>query len=209
MTGQSGRWLFTHGPALVLFVVGFLLFAGAGSAFVVTSGPGAVTQSTSALGLFDVTYSTSSVEVDSQSVGDMSSGSASFEVGQANVTAVVVTVECTDQAGGAAPFNVRVEVEGPNDTTADPQSGQCGQPIVVEVAVAPVPPSATVPGDTEPEARAALAPSANATKAQGTWEVRVSGSRQGDPIGLPVARPTGTVTIEVDQWTPRFAAVQA
>lgn len=199
------------GPDLVLFVVGALLFGGASYAIVQQGGLAALTESHSPVGQFTVTYDTHLTPVgDAQPVADFRNAEATFDVNATNVAKVVVTIACTDAQGAAvAPFTLQITVTGPN-ITADPVSAPCGADVEVPIDVTPVPTQTTVPGDTESEARENLPADANATKAQGTWTVSVTGGRSAGgtlPVPGQIPGPTGEIALATEQWEPHFAAV--
>lgn len=191
------------GPDLVLFVVGALLFGGASYAIVAEGGVG----SSSALGVFEVSFDTSAEEVGSEDVQSFRSASAEFDVSADRVSKVVVTVQCADPAGAAAPFTLQVAVEGPNGLGAPPQSGTCGQPLEIPIEVAPVPADTTVQARTEEEARERVQ-SENSTAAQGTWTVTVTGGRSAPALPVNPGDPGGSIALSVEQWAPTFTPVQ-
>lgn len=192
------------GPDIVLFVVGALLFGSASYAIVQDGGFGT---STSALGVFDVSFPTTTTEVGEETVASFRSTTADFDVTQMNVTQAVVTLNCQDTAGAAVPFTLQVQVTGPGGLAADPVSGTCGDSLVVDVPVADAPEPTSVQGSTEDEARENLGEYETAHLAMGTWTVDVSGGRAADPP-VPVGDPGGSIVFEVVQWTPAFAPVQ-
>lgn len=195
------------GPDLVLFVVGALLFGGASYAIVSDGGIGA----TSALGVFQVSFATSTEEVGAEPVASFRSAEASFDVAGGPISRVLVTIDCDDvAAGAAAPFALQVEVSGPNGLAAEPTSGTCGTPLEIPVHVADVPADTTVQARTEDEARDALSTEANVTAAQGTWTVKVTGGRSAGPVPLqpPAAEPAGRIVLSVETWAPTFTPVQ-
>jgi hypothetical protein len=194
------------GPDVILFVVGALLFGGATYAIVQQGGPGAFGQAGSAAGFFNVAYTTASESLEPISIPNVRSSEVPFTLNQTDVSKVTITVACTDGAAGtAAPFAVTVALTAPNNISADPIAGRCGQPLEFSVDVAPVPPAGTVIGATEPEARANLFPDANATRAQGEWKVSVTGGRGGPGgvavPGVVIPEPTGTITVKLDRWS--------
>lgn len=196
------------GPDAALFVVGLLLFGGASYALYLQGGFSAVAQQTSALGQFDVTFSTDEVGLAPQAATSLRSGEAVFQVNQTNVARLVVRVSCEDQAAAAAPFTVAVQVVGPSNLTGEAE-GACGSAIEVPIEVAGVPGETSAPGQTEAEARANLAPDANATRAVGEWTVSFQGGR-GATGGLPVdpTAPSGSVAMTLVRWEPDFRALQ-
>lgn len=196
------------GPDVVLFVVGALLFGGAGYA-IYSEGSG-LRGASSALGVFEVTYATAQREVGSEAI-EVRDGSVVFDVTDANVASVVVTIDCSDgAAGNALAFTLEVTVTGPNGLASE-ASGTCGTPIEVEVPVAEAPTRNTVAGSTEEEARENLPVSENATAAQGAWTVTLTGDRAAGPgpaLPVPIPDPTATATLKVAVWEPSFAPVQ-
>lgn len=195
------------GPDVVLFVVGALLFGGATYAIIASDGG---LGGTSAAGVFDVTFAASEVAIDEVAVGSMRAGTADFQVNQTNVGAIIVTIACADQAGAVAPFNLQVQVSGPNGLTGE-GSGACGQDATIEIPVSESPPAIAVPGSTEDEARANLPALDNATRAAGAWSVTVSGGRSAGPasaLPVPVGDPSGTITLTASVWEPTFTPVQ-
>lgn len=194
------------GPDIVLFVVGAVLFGGATYAIVNTEG--GLTGAGSALGAFNVAWSSQLVEIGSEPLGTMRSGDATFDVNATDVTSVVVTVECADvTAVSPVPFNVEVALAGPGGLVGD-GSGTCGTPIVVEVPTGFALPTenGVVAGGTETEARANLA-QAGDRSAAGPWTVTISGSR-GQAPALPVGDPSGTVTLEVEVAAATLTPIQ-
>ena len=195
------------GPDIVLFVVGAVLFGGATYAIVSLDGD---VGSTSALGVFQVTFTPELVEVGSQGVDSLRSATAEFDVNATYPLKAVVVVECGGGPAqvGAVPFQLQVSVAGPSGQTGE-GSGPCGQNVVVEIPLGTIPPDTNVAGHTEEEARANLRPSENATASAGAWTVTVSGSRgQQTPVAVPVVDPAGTITFSVEEAAPRFSAVQ-
>lgn len=193
-------------PDVILFVVGLVLFAGAGYALVQQEGSGVLGSGGSPTGVYTVTFPLETVEVDEASVANFASANAEFQVNATNVKRVLVTIDCNDPLPGTT-YNLRVEVEGPN-VTAEPAFGRCNEAFEVEVPVADAPVSAATEGGTEEEARANLPPSENATKAQGLWTVTVTGSRGGTPLpGLPQGQPSGAVVLSVERWEPELSPV--
>lgn len=190
------------GPDLILLVVGFLLFAGAGYGLIATGTD--VGGNASALGIFRVDYETETVELDPQSVPDLGgTHEVTFEVDAVDVTKVTVTVGCGGPQA-SVPYTLVVSVAGPNGLAGE-NNGGCG--TSVEVPVSAVPASTSVPGDNEDEAHENLGEHPNATLAQGTWTVTISGSYNGASV-LPVPGPSGTVGMTVDRWMHSFTPVQ-
>ncbi|HEX2022446.1 MAG TPA: hypothetical protein VHH36_07015 [Candidatus Thermoplasmatota archaeon] len=200
------------GPDVALFIVGLLIFAGAGYALYEQDAFSSAGQQASALGLFNVAYATESVALDPVPVPSMRAGTAAVKVNQTDVSKVTVVVACQDQAAGgaAAAFTVTIDVVGPDNLTGS-GSGACGGTgVAVAIDVAPVPGATSAQGATEPEARAKLAQAPNATRAVGDWTVTISGGRAGTGGVLPQdpTAPAGTVTFTLDVWTPKFSPVQ-
>lgn len=194
------------GPDIVLFLVGLVLFSGAGYALVVQGGPG-VLGSGSATGVYTVTFPLETVEVDQADVPSYQSAKAEFQVNATNVKRVLVAVACTDTVPGGT-YRLTVSVEGPNGLKSAPTTGACGANLEVEVPVAEPPVSATTQGGSEEEARDALPAHENATAAQGLWTVTVAGNRGGAPLpGLPTGVPSGTLTMSVERWEPELSPV--
>lgn len=197
------------GPDVILFVVGLLLFSGAGYALVVQGGPGVLGQSGSPTGAYTVTFPLETVPVgEPAAAGDLASAQATFQVNATNVKTVIVQVECSDALPGGT-FQLTVNVAGPNGLAGEPATGSCGSAVEVQVPVATPPESGLAQGDTEEEARANLAQDANATAAQGAWTVTVTGSRGAGPIpGLPAGNPGGSIVMSVERWEPELSPVQ-
>ncbi|HUR69147.1 MAG TPA: hypothetical protein VM370_07855 [Candidatus Thermoplasmatota archaeon] len=189
------------GPDIVLFVIGALLFGGA--TYAIVSSPGGLGGAGSAAGFFNVQFQTDTVELDSQSAPSLRSASLEFEVTAMNVTALEFAVACTGQTGDVGPvtFSLAVDVQGPNGQTGSAQ-GSCGQGVTVPIEIAAAPGPATAAGATEADARANLATFENATAAQGTWTVTITGSRGGAPLPLPAGDPGGTVSLTATEWVP-------
>jgi hypothetical protein len=190
------------GPDLILFVVGLLLFAGAGYGLIATgsdlSGGGG------ALGLFQVTYPTETVELDAEAVPDLGgTHDVTFEVDAIDLTEVTVAVACGGPAAGL-PYTLVVRVAGPNSLAGD-ASGGCGTSVTVPVSE--VPPTTTVRGADADDAHHNLGEHPNATRGQGTWTVTVSGSRGTGGVPLPGPGPSGTVSFAYERWTHAFTAV--
>lgn len=200
------------GPDLVLFVVGLLLFGGASYGIYLQGGLSALSEQHSALGTFDVAYETSVVAVGSPvAISNMRAGEASFDVEAGNVSKVIVTITCSDsQASALGSFTMEVRVAGPTNVSETTATGACGSDIEIPIDVAPVPAATRVAGDDESDARESLAADANATRAQGEWTVTIAGARSGvpGPLGGQVPPPSGTIALSVEQWEPRFTAVQ-
>lgn len=191
------------GPDIILFVVGFLLFAGAGYGLVATGdGLGGGGQ-TSVLGVFQVSYVPQTVEVGSANVGDLANAETTFTVDEIDVTKVLVTVTCTGPAA-SLPYTISVNVAGPNGL-AGQKSGACG--TAVEVPVTSLPADAAVQGRNEDEAHANLGEHPDMEKAKGEWTVTVTGSRS-TAIGLPAPGPAGTISMSLEKWEHRFTPVQ-
>lgn len=201
------------GPDIVLFVAGALLFGGASFAIVQQGGLGALGEEASALGVFDVTFETRRAEIETQQVASFRSDELTFELNATNVATAFIVVECTDtQVGSASPFSIEVTVTPAGNATGATSTGNCGTPIEIAIPVTEVPDATRVSGTTETEARANYVADANATAAQGTWTVTLSGARS-SPTGplpgqVPAPAPGGSVRFEVEQWEPRFSAVQ-
>lgn len=197
------------GPDIVLFVVGALLFSGATAAIVTREGGvGALGAGGSALGIYDVTYSTRTVEGEAAAVASFASHTSEFDVNNTDVSVVTIVIACTDPVPAGSTYALRVEVTAPNNLTVEPQDVQCGA-VEIPVEVTPVPSRTTIQGGTAAEARANLGRDANATKALGTWTVTVTGSRGAAPIGLPgPAVPSGSIALKVETWEPTLTPVQ-
>lgn len=201
-------------PDVILFTVGLLLFSGATYAIWLEGGADVFGETGSASGVYDVTFATEAHEHEAIAVESPRSGEVAFTVNETNVAKMTIRVECSDsQAGAAAAWRLSVTVTGPNNLTSDPLAGTCGQDLEIPIEVAPVPGATSVAGSTEDEARANLPVSSNATRAQGEWTVTISGGRQGGgavpiPGQVPIPDPTVGVAYVVEQWEPRFAAVQ-
>ena len=198
------------GPDVILFVVGLLLFSGAGYALVVQGGTDVLGQPGSATGFYTVAFPLETVPVGEPApVQSFQGAQAVFQVNATNVRTVIVEVECNDPVPGGT-YQVTVEVAGPNGLTAEPATGNCGSALAVEVPVAEPPAAATVQGGTLDEARESLPASENATAAQGEWTVTVTGSRGGTPLpGLPgPGTPGGSIAMSVERWEPELSPVQ-
>ena len=200
------------GPDVVLFLVGALLFSGATAAIVTREGGvGALGGGGSALGVYTVTYNTEESAVgEAAAVASFASGEASFVVNSTDVSRVIVVVDCNDPVPGPAAFTLTMEVTPPegSNITVEPQQVACGD-VEVPIDVAEVPSDTAVRGSTPDEARQNLSPDANATKAQGTWTVRVTGSRGAAPtLPVPGSAPSGTLALKVETWEPAFTPVQ-
>lgn len=195
------------GPDIVLFVVGAVLFGGATYAIVALDGD---VGSTSALGVFQVTYGAELTEIGAEDVASLRSATATFDLNLSAPLRAIVTVSCADGPGqiGAVPFTLQVAVEGPNGQTGE-GNGQCGEDVLVEVPLGEMPPATSVSGRTEEEARANLPRSDGADAASGTWTVTVTGARASQqPVGLPVVDPAGTITFSVEEAAAQLAPVQ-
>lgn len=201
------------GPDIVLFVVGALLFSGATAAIVTREGGiGALGEGGSALGIYNVAYSTEESAVGEAASVSFGSGEASFDVTSADVSKVVLVVECSDSVPGPAGYTVTVEVTPPagSNLTYEPQSVSCGS-AEVPFDVADVPPGGTVRGGTPDEARANVGADANATKAMGKWTFKVTGARNGPAAPLPLPAqtvPSGSLALKVETWEPTLTPVQ-
>ena len=192
------------GPDIVLFVVGALLFGGA--SFAIANTEGGLAGAGSALGIFQVAWSASEEEVGSADVASVRSATETFTIDAQNVASVVVEVSCSDPAPGPAAFTVTVDVTGPNGLSGS-GSGSCSAGVVVPVEIAPAPAPGQVQGATEEEARRNLAPGGNAT-ANGQWTVTVSGGRGGGAVPVPVADPSGTITLSIETYEARLTPIQ-
>lgn len=194
------------GPDIVLFVVGLLLFGGAGYAIITSDG--GLSASGSASGIYAVTWSTSEVEVATESVDSFRDASIPFTVSEQNVSRVIFTVDCQDAAGAAVPFQLSVTVTSPDGNTTEPTSAACGDDIVIDIEVAPVPPATNVQGGTEEAARENLHLAEQASAAVGEWTLIITGDRSSAPaLPVPVTEPTGSATMAVETWEPSFAPV--
>lgn len=192
------------GPDIVLFVVGALLFGGATFAIV---SEGALGTTGSAAGVFNVAYETETAELESLGVADYRSATLTFDVAETNVAAIVVTLQCTDPASAAVPFAIQATLTSPGGDVVD-ATGACGSDLVLEAPITEPPSGTTVLGSTEDEARENLPEVENATAAQGTWTLTISGGRQGAPaIPLPVGNPSGNAVVTAEVWEPRFTPV--
>lgn len=187
-----------------LLLVGFLLLGSAGTALYLR-GDLSTSNATSSspTGIYNVEFTTATEGLGSQDVPDMTSDAVTFDVESQNVTSAFVVVSCSNPAS-ASPYTVTVEVTGPSGIRAPAKSGTCGQDIRVDVPVTAVPPATTAQGDSPEAARDDIPPSENATKAVGEWTVKITGRRDTVPIDVPAARPTGTVSLSVVQWSPRL-----
>ncbi len=193
------------GPDIILFVIGALLFAGAGYGLVATGGLDS--GATSALGVFNVRFTSATVDLDPQSVPDLGGQrEVKFDVTQADVSAVTVTVRCGGTAA-ALPFTITVNVAGPNGL-AGQGNGNCANGATIDIPVTTAPTAAAVQANTEAEAREALPQSANATLAQGSWTITLNGARGGGIPNVAQTNPTGTVGMSLETWQPVFEPVQ-
>lgn len=190
----------------MLFVLGLLLITGSGVGLYSTGGFRTVTQAGSALGLFNVTFATSTVDGGTKTVPSYSSGSQTFDVKQTNITKATFVLQCTDPAGGTPAYQITVSVAGPNGLKSDPKTVTCSSSAPVEVTVTGKPANGAVQGSTEDQARANLENDPNATKAVGTWTVSYSGARQTLPIPPAVGQvtPSGSIKLNLDQWQPKL-----
>jgi len=198
------------GPDIVLLVVGALVFGGA--TYAIAKQPGGLTGNASAAGVFTVTFVTSEAEGGEADVGSFRQASTTFDLEDRNVSRVTFDVVCSDPATAAVPFVIQLTVTPPAGIPApEPKSGNCGSAITVDVPIADVPETASVPGTLEEDARANLAEFPNATRAIGTWTIDVSGARQGGPAGalpIPAGDPSGAIALTIESWEPRFAPIQ-
>lgn len=199
------------GPDVILFVVGLLLFAGASYAIYQEGGFSA---QTSPLGVFTFAHATADERATDIDVDSYQSGSATFVLNQTDVSKVTVVVACTPATQAPATYEISVTVTPPpgSNLTEATGSGQCGADIAIEIPVTNVPTNGTVEGTTLEEAQANYR-AANATLAQGEWEVAWSGSYAtpaGPPIPnpIPVPPPGGSIGVDVERWTTTFTPVQ-
>lgn len=190
------------GPDIVLFVVGFVLFAGAGYALVATGGVG----DGSPTNVYSVLFPLSQVEAGKESVADFGSFSKAVPVDAANVSKMVVTLACTDTVPGGT-FTLQVRIEPPNGLEPVTKGAACGSKVEIDVPVAEVPPSTAVSGSDRDAAAATLGSDASATRAVGEWKIAVSGARGGALPGLPAGNPSGTITLVAHQWAPELTPV--
>lgn len=198
------------GPDIVLFVVGLVLFSGATYGLMTQEGglAAALGGSSSALGVYQVSYTTHAHEVRTENVQNMAgTRDIAFVVKDGNITTATVTVTCSDPAAALpAGFSLAVRVQGPNGLAKE-ASATCAQGVTIDIPVAGVPSDTVVAGRTDTEARDNLQPAEDADKATGEWTVTVTGARQGQ-TGLPAGNPSGSVTLTITQWEPRFTPEQ-
>lgn len=198
------------GPDFVLFVVGALLFAGASFAIVQTEGGlDAIGGGGSALGVYAVTWTATSLEDASEPVADFSDAQASFDVNGTNLAKVTVVIDCNDPVVGPAAFSLQVQVTPPAGVAPpEPVTGACGSAITIPVDISSAPPETTVQGGSEAEARSNIPATETSTLGSGAWSVMVTGARGGTLPGLPAGNPGGSITLQAEAWTPRLSAVQ-
>lgn len=194
------------GPDIVLFVVGLLLFGGAGYAIIASDGGLSATGSAS--GVFNVAFTTSEAEIATEGVGSFRDASIPFTIEELNVSLVTFTIDCQDPAAGAVPFQLTITVTSPNGTASDPETTACASGIVIDFPVATVPPPTVASGNSEAAADEDLAERATSSAAVGEWTLTITGDRSGAPVlPVPVAEPTGSATLTVQKWEPEFTAV--
>lgn len=200
-------------PDIVLFVVGALLFSGA--SFAIYQQGGDLTEQSSALGLFNVAYEGARTDLETADVASFRSVEQTFEVNATEVGTVFVVIDCNDQApGGVAAFTLQIEITPPpaSNLTPTTNTGNCAPGMEFPIAISEKPANTRADGDSESEARADLEPTPNATKAQGTWTITISGARSSPAGGLPLPQdptaPGGSITLAAEVWEPRFTPVQ-
>jgi hypothetical protein len=194
---------------IILLIVGLILLGGATAGLVATNGNNALSNTGSSSGLFNVTYSTSSIGIGSpQNVASFTGGSVDFTISQGNISKVTVTVTCTATGSMAAAYTVNIQVAGPHALTGSKNAIACaGSPTDITIDVAAVPKGGSVPGSTKEDAQKHLGPDANATKATGGWKVSYQGSRGSVPVvGGQLPAGTGSIAMKADQWKPTFVA---
>lgn len=192
------------GPDIVLFVVGFVLFAGAGYALVAQGDLGGGGSPT---GAYSVLFPLSKVEAGKANVPDFGTSSVTVPVTLTNVSKVTVTFACNDVVPASGTFTVQVNIEPPNGLEKVTKGATCSGKMEFDVPVASVPPPTAVAGRDKNAAAATLGSDANATRAAGDWKISVSGARGGTPVGLPAGNPSGTVTLVASQWAPELTPV--
>jgi len=178
---------------VILGILGVFLVAGAGVPF---ADEISKLNQTSTAGLFDVTFQLSQKTLP---------GSTSFTVRDANVTKAIVTINCSDAYSATGAYTLHITVTG-NKTKHGPTDRPCA-PGTIEVPVDSVPTLTQVAGSTDQEARANLAKNTS-TKAQGAWEIKVTGTRAGATGGLvPVPPPTPSFAFAVEIWNAEVKAI--
>jgi hypothetical protein len=194
------------GPDIVLFVVGFLLVAGAGYALVaqggLEDGGGSPTNT------YSVLFPLSKVEAGKANVPDFASASLTIPVTTTNVTKMTVTLACNDAVPGGT-FNLQVEIEPPNGIEPVTKGATCDGSVEIDVPVAEVPPPTAAAGADRATAAATVGQSPDAAKAVGDWKITIGGARGGSG-GLPIqppGSPSGSVTLNAQQWAPELTPV--
>lgn len=194
------------GPDIVLFVVGLLLFSGAGYAIITSDED--LSASGSASGVFNVAWTTSEAEIATEGIDSFRDATLLFTIETLNVSLVTFTIDCQDPAGTAVPFQLTITVTSPNGTSEEPSTAACAPGIVVDFAVADVPPATVARGSTPDAAREDLAGRVTSSAALGEWTLTITGDRSGAPVlPVPVGEPTGSATLSVQTWEPAFTPV--
>lgn len=193
------------GPDVVLFVVGLVLFSGAGYALVETGGLGA-----SATGIYDVRYASADVELASGTIASYQSASVPFTLDRVGLASLTIALTCTDTVPGGT-YNYQVQVEPPagSNVTVDPVGGACNGERLIEVPLSTPPnATATLQADSLDEANARAAQWETDTSYRGEWTVTIAGARGGaGPIpGLPAAPPAGSLVVTGKAWNATVAA---
>ncbi|MFA5861362.1 MAG: hypothetical protein WDA16_06660 [Candidatus Thermoplasmatota archaeon] len=199
------------GPDIVLFIVGALLLGGATFAIVSQGGPAALGGG-SPTGVYDVTYSTSLVEVQKQPVADFGAPQkVSVDVKAMNVTKIIVSVQCSDPASTlpVGAFNLQLQVTPPAGIEAPKSVGAaCGQTLKIEVPIASAPPKTSTQGKDARSAEANIPTDANAARAVGSWSISVQGTRAGGtPLpssGIP-GNPGGAIVVQAEKWAAKLS----
>lgn len=156
-------------------IAGALVVAAAGSLI------GVLTYEDDRLGEFVVTWSTSTVDLEAESVSHAGPGEAeaTVEVAERNITRITFTVAITGGPARVQPTALRVEIVSPTNETTSVEGEIPAGPtttveLPVEVVLAGAPEAATVTGPTIDAAREALNATLSSTLGIGTWTIRAS-----------------------------------
>lgn len=162
---------------------------------------------------FDVLWSTSGDGTPSTSTSRSGPGAMTVTVPLefANVSAMTWTLTISGAGPRAQPVTWTAEVEAPNGTVSEPQTGTLPQGAGTatgnpefEFSIQPVPEDGSATAANESLARDGLGDDYNATAGQGEWVVRVQISGgQAPPLGLPGGEG---YTLRVDGEATVFAA---
>lgn len=204
---MASGWAASNFPAIVLLVVGVILFGTASTGIANWYGTDLGGAGESPIGLYNVQWATSDRSAGTENVASFASATVEFDVSDPNITAVTFKIRCQEN-NAQFPFNYQVQIRGPHNASASSPSGSCATPRDIVVPVTAVPSANQTTGADEDAARAALE-DPNATRAVGGWTVTISGSRTTvtGPLTMVIGPPSGSVELVVKKWSAALTPV--